>query len=239
MAYQIKTTVGEMVSLNVGGKLYTTSLTTLTRFPDSMLGAMFSGNVPVQTDDKGNYLIDRDGELFRHVLNFLRTSRLTLPGNFDEHDLLMEEADFYQLVVLKEALVSYQDSCKVHDKGTPVDHVVYAEQGRYYNDPDTSCTLTASRQVIESLPSLMRHFRYGECNCLGINFDKCESFGISFYKSIDCRRNRLSQHLSTLSHLELFRDLEALHFSVVSSACGYNKETALNTWTFRRGSRLK
>ncbi|XP_077987423.1 BTB/POZ domain-containing protein KCTD6-like [Glandiceps talaboti] len=111
MAYQIKTTtVGEMVSLNVGGKLYTTSLTTLTRFPDSMLGAMFSDNVPVQPDDKGNYLIDRDGELFRHVLNFLRTSRLKLPKNFDEHDLLMEEADFYQLAELKQALISTRDS---------------------------------------------------------------------------------------------------------------------------------
>uniref|UniRef100_A0A803SN93 Potassium channel tetramerisation-type BTB domain-containing protein n=1 Tax=Anolis carolinensis TaxID=28377 RepID=A0A803SN93_ANOCA len=61
-----------LVTLNVGGKLYSTTLETLTRFPDSMLGAMFRGPQPALTDSRGNYFIDRDGKAFRHVLNFLR-----------------------------------------------------------------------------------------------------------------------------------------------------------------------
>ncbi|XP_027439114.1 BTB/POZ domain-containing protein KCTD6 isoform X1 [Zalophus californianus] len=92
------------VTLNVGGHLYTTSLTTLTRYPDSMLGAMFGGDFPTARDPQGNYFIDRDGPLFRYVLNFLRTSELTLPLDFKEFDLLRKEADFYQIEPLIQCL---------------------------------------------------------------------------------------------------------------------------------------
>uniref|UniRef100_A0A4W3JIT2 BTB domain-containing protein n=1 Tax=Callorhinchus milii TaxID=7868 RepID=A0A4W3JIT2_CALMI len=69
------------VTLNVGGRLYSTSLTTLTRYPESMLGSMFSGAMPTSSDSQGNYFIDRDGEMFRYILNFLRSSHLDLPTN--------------------------------------------------------------------------------------------------------------------------------------------------------------
>uniref|UniRef100_A0A4W6E636 Potassium channel tetramerization domain containing 6b n=3 Tax=Percomorphaceae TaxID=1489872 RepID=A0A4W6E636_LATCA len=92
------------VTLNVGGHLYTTSLSTLQRYPDSMLGAMFRGDFPTTRDSQGNYFIDRDGTLFRYILNFLRTSELTLPVDFTETDLLRKEADFYQIEPLIQCL---------------------------------------------------------------------------------------------------------------------------------------
>ncbi|CAL8367777.1 unnamed protein product [Lota lota] len=92
------------VTLNVGGHLYTTSLSTLQRYSDSMLGAMFRGDFPTTQDSKGNYFIDRDGTLFRYILNFLRTSELTLPVDFTEIDLLRKEADFYQIEPLIQCL---------------------------------------------------------------------------------------------------------------------------------------
>ncbi|XP_030634360.1 BTB/POZ domain-containing protein KCTD6a isoform X2 [Chanos chanos] len=92
------------VTLNVGGHLYTTSLSTLQRYPDSLLSAMFSGDFPIARDSQGNYFIDRDGTLFRYVLNFLRTSELTLPYNFKEIELLRKEADFYQIEPLVQCL---------------------------------------------------------------------------------------------------------------------------------------
>lgn len=61
--------MGEPVNLNVGGYVYSTSLSTLQRYPDSMLGAMFCGDVPTVRDTRGNYFIDRDGPLFRYVQN--------------------------------------------------------------------------------------------------------------------------------------------------------------------------
>ncbi|XP_070538483.1 BTB/POZ domain-containing protein KCTD21-like [Ptychodera flava] len=116
MEQKMKTTVGDMVRLDVGGKMYTTSLTTLTRYPDSMLGAMFSGRVPVLTDNNGTYLIDRDGELFRYVLNFLRTSQLCLPEEFIDYGLLICGADFYQLDALKEDVIQTLKYVKAEHK---------------------------------------------------------------------------------------------------------------------------
>ena len=62
----------KVVTLDVGGTKYRTTLSTLTKYPDSMLGAMFSGrhNLPQQED--GSYFIDRDGEAFKYVLMYLR-----------------------------------------------------------------------------------------------------------------------------------------------------------------------
>ncbi|TFJ97428.1 BTB/POZ domain-containing protein KCTD11 [Platysternon megacephalum] len=85
------------VTLNVGGKFYSTTLETLTRFPDSMLGAMFRGPRPARADRRGHFFIDRDGKAFRHVLNFLRLGRLDLPEGYSELALLRAEADFYQI----------------------------------------------------------------------------------------------------------------------------------------------
>lgn len=96
--------MGEPVTLNVGGCVYSTSLSTLQRYPDSILGAMFRGDLPTVRDAHGNYFIDRDGPLFRYILNFLRTSELTLPCDFKETELLRKEADFYQIEPLIQCL---------------------------------------------------------------------------------------------------------------------------------------
>ncbi|KAF5911816.1 BTB/POZ domain-containing protein KCTD11 [Diceros bicornis minor] len=99
---------GGPVTLNVGGTLYSTTLETLTRFPDSMLGAMFRAGTPIppnlNTQGGGHYFIDRDGKAFRHILNFLRLGRLDLPRGYGETALLRAEADFYQIRPLLDAL---------------------------------------------------------------------------------------------------------------------------------------
>ena len=94
----------EMVRLNVGGELYMTTKATLMRYPDSMLGAMFSSSITTAQDDSGCYFIDRDGPTFRHVLNFLRCGQLVLPTDFVQLSLLAAEADFYRLEALIDAI---------------------------------------------------------------------------------------------------------------------------------------
>lgn len=59
------------VKLNVGGRLFSTSLDTLTK-QDNMLRAMFSGRLDVSTDADGYILIDRSGRHFEFLLNYLR-----------------------------------------------------------------------------------------------------------------------------------------------------------------------
>ncbi|TNN06685.1 BTB/POZ domain-containing protein [Schistosoma japonicum] len=86
------------VHIDVGGTLYTSSLKALTKYPNSILGKMFNGTIPIVLDTmKQHYFIDRDGILFRHVLNFLRTNKVYLDSNFTELDQLVEEANFYGL----------------------------------------------------------------------------------------------------------------------------------------------
>lgn len=65
------------------------------------MGRLFNGSIPIVLDTlKQHYFIDRDGRLFRHILNYLRCGRLVLPENFDELELLREEAKFYDIASL-------------------------------------------------------------------------------------------------------------------------------------------
>ena len=64
---------GELINLNVGGMRYTVTLATLTSYPDSMLGAMFSGRHTLKKTDENEYFIDRSGRLFCYILEFLQT----------------------------------------------------------------------------------------------------------------------------------------------------------------------
>lgn len=92
-------TFEEKVNLDVGGHTCVTTLTTLTRFPDTLLGAMFSGRHALMKDESGAHFIDRDGTHFRYILNFLRS-----PETFDKSSIqgttlteLKNEADHYGL----------------------------------------------------------------------------------------------------------------------------------------------
>lgn len=57
----------EVVPLNIGGAHFTTRLSTLRRYEDTMLAAMFSGRHYIPTDSEGRYFIDRDGTHFGYV----------------------------------------------------------------------------------------------------------------------------------------------------------------------------
>lgn len=108
------------VSLNVGGEVYTTTLDTVTRCRDSMLGAMFTGQIPVLRDNRGNVFIDRDGKVFRYILNYLRSSSLDLPEGFSELALLRREADFFQIRPLLEEIHHYEASVPLSLRGGPL-----------------------------------------------------------------------------------------------------------------------
>ncbi|XP_022784312.1 BTB/POZ domain-containing protein KCTD21-like, partial [Stylophora pistillata] len=92
------------INLNVGGRRFTTSLQTLTKDPDSMLAAMFSGKFEVKPSEDGAFFIDRDGEHFRFILNYLRDGELIIPEDAKFLKELEAEAKFYQIQGLLEEL---------------------------------------------------------------------------------------------------------------------------------------
>lgn len=86
------------VHIDVGGTIYTSSLETLTKYPDSRLAKLFNGTIPIVLDSlKQHYFIDRDGGMFRHILNFMRNSKLLIPEDFADIDLLLEEARYFEI----------------------------------------------------------------------------------------------------------------------------------------------
>jgi hypothetical protein len=60
----------------------TTYKSTLLTDPNSMLAAMFSEKFPSAKDSQGRYFIDRDGECFKYILNYLRDPSTELPKGY-------------------------------------------------------------------------------------------------------------------------------------------------------------
>ncbi|KAL9954730.1 hypothetical protein ACROYT_G042303 [Oculina patagonica] len=85
------------INLDVGGHLFKTSVQTLTKDPNSMLAAMFSGRFEMKPSEDGSFFIDRDGTHFRFILNYLRNGELILPEGATFLKELQTEAKFYQI----------------------------------------------------------------------------------------------------------------------------------------------
>ncbi|KAJ8002860.1 hypothetical protein DPEC_G00163350 [Dallia pectoralis] len=97
------------VHIDVGGHMYTSSLGTLTKYPESRISRLFNGTEPIVLDSlKQHYFIDRDGDIFRYILSFLRTCKLLLPEDFKDFPQLYEEARFYQLTPMVRELDRWQ-----------------------------------------------------------------------------------------------------------------------------------
>lgn len=96
----------QIVELNVGGVFYTTTLGTLKKQENSLLAKMFTNHheEALIKDSKGKYFIDRDGVLFRYILDFLRNMKLVLPEAFQERERLKSEAEFFGIRSLIDCL---------------------------------------------------------------------------------------------------------------------------------------
>ncbi|CAK9050546.1 unnamed protein product [Durusdinium trenchii] len=98
----------DVIRLNVGGELYWTTRTTIQKHPSSELAKMLSGETPASWS--GDCLcVDRDGRLFRHVLNYLRDGRLPLGLSHADRTLLLQEVKYFGLDELHQSLGGLQE----------------------------------------------------------------------------------------------------------------------------------
>ena len=89
-----------VVKFNIGGIKYVTTKSTLYSKGENFLTLLITNNdqnkVPSLRDEDGYVFVDRDGHLFRFILNYLRTGRYFKPPNISEEELDLE-FDFFQV----------------------------------------------------------------------------------------------------------------------------------------------
>jgi hypothetical protein len=100
----------ERVILNVGGRRFETYVSTLTQYPDSLLGAMFSErNAELKKPDaNGEYFFDRNPEAFEPILQFYRTGIFSKPQNISRQ-IMAHELEYWQIPIDKKVAFYEED----------------------------------------------------------------------------------------------------------------------------------
>jgi hypothetical protein len=161
-----------IVELNVGGIVYVTTLRTLTSQPDCLLADMFSSVARCQQypdklpsissssssncthqlvkDSKGRYFIDRDGVLFRYVLDYLRNGgRLVLPECFHEHSRLRQEAEYFRL----KGLLRFLSAEAINGGGSPFSQHQERQLTTLFSSATTIATTDSTGGVVAADPA--------------------------------------------------------------------------------------
>ena len=102
---QLRNIQENVITLIVGGQIYTTSKSTLCSQKESMLAAMFSGHYRLEKMESGSCFIDADGKCFGIILNYLLGRIIYSTDLLEDRKISMElekEADFYNLVRLND-----------------------------------------------------------------------------------------------------------------------------------------
>jgi hypothetical protein len=95
------------VELNIGGCRFETSVQALRRVPHTFFDAYFSGRYAQDVCDDGSIFVDRDGEHFGHVLQYMRDGVVSVaePGACPSVSLLYalkREFGFYCIELVAE-----------------------------------------------------------------------------------------------------------------------------------------
>ncbi|MBN3279525.1 KCD15 protein, partial [Polyodon spathula] len=112
------------------------------------ISRLFNGTEPIVLDSlKQHYFIDRDGEIFRFILSFLRTCKLLLPDDFRDFSLLYEEARYYQLAPMIKELERWKQEKEQRKYSQPCDCLVV----RVSPDLGERIALSGEKVLIEEI----------------------------------------------------------------------------------------
>uniref|UniRef100_A0A8C2VAW9 Potassium channel tetramerization domain containing 1 n=1 Tax=Chinchilla lanigera TaxID=34839 RepID=A0A8C2VAW9_CHILA len=206
------------VHIDVGGHMYTSSLATLTKYPESRIGRLFDGTEPIVLDSlKQHYFIDRDGQMFRYILNFLRTSKLLIPDDFKDYTLLYEEAKYFQLQPMLLEMERWKQDREMGRFSRPCECLVV----RVAPDLGERITLSGDKSLIEEVfPEI------GDvmCNSVNAGWNHDSTHVIRFPLNGYC-------HLNSVQVLER---LQQRGFEIVGSCGGGVDSSQFSEYVLRR-----
>jgi len=137
----------DTVKFNVGGKLYEVSLSSIERNPESMLARLTSD---MWNDDPSKPIfIDRDGDIFAHVLNYLRYGSIELPSCIPK-SMFERELDYYG-VSFEEKIIEHSSSLgtmkfiKQRIRNAELHHDMLLIAANCYHQYMAGCTTTHVR----------------------------------------------------------------------------------------------
>ena len=103
--------IAMMACFNVGGKRYEVSRYLLEKHPDSMLARRFSEQLHKAGPDDAEIFIERNGERFQYVLDYLRDGgRVFLPQT-ETKGALLADLEYYGIPFTDNDKIAYDHSC--------------------------------------------------------------------------------------------------------------------------------
>ena len=91
---------------NVGGKSYVVSQSLLDQHPNTMLARLASETWNGQGKEDEEIFIERDGERFRYVLDFLRDGKVLLPLSSEPKATFVEELEYFGIAYDSDASIT-------------------------------------------------------------------------------------------------------------------------------------
>eukprot|EP01104_Vermistella_antarctica_P015985 TRINITY_DN5355_c0_g8_i1.p1 TRINITY_DN5355_c0_g8~~TRINITY_DN5355_c0_g8_i1.p1 ORF type:complete len:351 (-),score=81.89 TRINITY_DN5355_c0_g8_i1:60-1112(-) len=123
--------MSEVVKLNVGGRKFTTTKTTLMGTGGhTYFTGLLSGKFAVTMDEDGAYFIDRNGDYFPVILEFLRSGNL-IGTDTIRHDILYSEVQFYAVESMLAQLDAVQNDIAEEARAKAEVKLRYQDEGCY------------------------------------------------------------------------------------------------------------
>lgn len=161
-----------IIRLNVGGRSFVTTRSTLLNIEDSYFSKRFSGKFDEGPMLDGEHFIDRDGECFPYILNYLRDgqNQPALPSDLQLLWRIRTEAEYFGLSGL------VKDTEYIHEHEEELQNERYNEQHAIYRS--TEEIANRLEKLADEIRSVSRNIPYGlpeAITKMGYNIEKALS----------------------------------------------------------------
>ncbi|KAJ5076449.1 btb/poz domain-containing adapter for cul3-mediated rhoa degradation protein family member [Anaeramoeba ignava] len=201
------------IKINVGGKIFETLTTTLSKWKNSKFEEIITNQKQFPIINDGIIFFDRNPKYFEIILDYLRTSEVTIPKKLNNKEglsRLIKESKYYSIHSLTQLLnekiqvlqrqsftmKEFQSQAYLFQANTPREpshisqpYIPIMDAGRIERQDLTGLSLTFIRiQNFEFIDCLFGPSTYFNTNFENCKFDGSRFEGVNFHNSkfIDC-----------------------------------------------------